>query len=103
MPFSLHGRSTYEERARAARDVKSAEPRAAQHPREAEGDAVAAVDDELEADEDARECAHDEHGGGPGGPCDGAEEGDERDHGDQERDEGQTRGESEEKVGAVEI
>jgi hypothetical protein len=57
---------------------------------------MAAVDNELEADEDAREYAHDEHGGGPGGPCDGAEEHD-------ERDKGQTRREREEEVRAVEV
>lgn len=80
-----------------------AEPGPTQHPRETECDAVAAVHDELQADEEARERAHDEHGGGPGGPRDGAEEDDEREDGDDERDEGQTRGEREEEVRAVQV
>ena len=86
--FSLRGRATYEERAYAARNVEQAEPDTTQDPREAEGNAVAAVHDELEADEEARKDAHDEHGGGPGGPCDSAEEGDERENRDQEPNEG---------------
>jgi hypothetical protein len=45
--------------------------RCAASTREVEGDAVAAVDDELEADEESRDYRPDEHGG-PGGPCDGA-------------------------------
>ena len=101
--FSLRGRATYEERAYAARNIEHAEPDTAQDPREGECNAVAAVHDELKADEDPCKDAHDEHGGGPSGPCDSAEEGDEREDGDKERDEGQTRGEREEKVGAVDV
>ncbi len=101
--FSLRSGGAYKERAHAARNVERAEPGTAQHPRETEGKAVAAVHDELEADEEPREYAHDEHGCRPRGPCDGAEEGDEREDCDEERNEGQARGEREEEVRAVDV
>ncbi|KAH9024917.1 hypothetical protein EDB85DRAFT_2179862 [Lactarius pseudohatsudake] len=105
--FSLRLRSsgctTYKDRAYAARNAEHAEPCITYHPRETEGEAVGAVHNELEADEDAREHAHDEHGCGPHGPCDGAEGDDEGEDGDEEGDEGQTRGEREEEVRAVEV
>lgn len=58
-------------------NINSSQPNPAQNPRETERDAVAAVHDELETDEHARENTHDEDRGGPRSPCHGAEEADE--------------------------
>ncbi len=73
-------------------------PNAAQHPHEAEGDAMASVHDELEIDEDARQQAHDKHSSRPCSPCDGAEESYEGEDRYEEREEGKARGKSEEEV-----
>jgi len=80
---------------------KGVGPDTTQHRREAEGDAMASVHDELEADEEARQQAHYEYGGRPCSPCNGAEECDQRKDSDEERKEGKARGEGEEEVRAI--
>jgi len=78
-----------ENRPNTAPKIECTQPRLAQDPRETQSEAVEAIHDELQADQHAREYAHDEHRGGPRGPCNSTQESDEREDSDDERNEGQ--------------
>lgn len=62
-----------------------------------------AIHDELQAYQHSRNSAHHEHCGGPDHPRYGAKEANQCKDGDDERNEGKTGRQGEEKVGAVDI
>ena len=90
IPNRILRQATRKNRPYTAPNIDCSQPSSTQNPRETQREAVEAIHDELQAYQHSRNPAHDKHCGGPGHPCDGAEEADQGKDGDDECNEGKT-------------